>query len=465
MGLTQFAGEHIGGDFHRQMLSDRMNSWGFGANSYQALKHVNLWGDFAFTQKHHDGRNWSDNFDPYNGNPYQVGCGLKGDYTEQRFDFGVKLSSKRVWKRWWFGLGFDYSIGDLSRTQDPRSRVQMVDLTLTPGFSVEIAHRHHFGAHFRYRYRKEKNNPYVSKAENANEYELYLQEGLGVFQKIISSSFDRRQKGNYYGAGLTYDFQKKDFQFFTTLDFLKREDDVEDRQKASPGDYSSTELLWKVKGLWLKLNHRHEAYLSLGFVQGEARKAFQELVTVTDPITGNPSSFYKTKFSTKSLTHDILNLKAYWQYTHLRQGEYDWSLATHFSFHSMKDKYVFYQPSSLMQIGTMSLGLKAGVKIWSKRRHRMVVEGSVGYHLNLDDKYRISPDLENQDLRQSIYDVDYLILRSNALDLGLKFKYIYPLSRHLDGFVSLNGRYVLSTDETSLKRCLAGISVGFTRRF
>ena len=465
MGITQIAGEHLAGDLHRQMESSAVNSWGFGANSYQALKHVNLWGDFSFAEKHHIGRAFSDNFAPYNGNPYQVGSSLKGNYTEQMFDFGVKLSSKRVWKRWWFGVGLDYAIGDLSRTQDPRSRVQFVDMTLTPGFVVEIKKRHKLGAHFSYRYRKEKNTPYISKSKDDKEYKLYLQEGLGVFQSVLSSSFDRRQKGNYYGGGLVYEFTNRDFKLFSQVDFVKRTDDIEDRKKQTPGDYADKSLTVQVKGLWLKETKRHALTMDFSWVKGDAQKAFQELVSETDPITGITTSHFETKFMSKSFTHDLMQLNVAWNLTHLRSKDYLWHIGVLAGFHSMKDKYVFYTPSSKMEVGTMTFGVEGGALLWSKARHRMTIEGAVNYYFNMKNNYFLSPDVDDQFIAQSVHSIDFWVMTSNMLDLGLKLKYFYPLSKKLDGFVSMDGRYLISTTDTAFKRGRCSLSLGFTRRF
>lgn len=133
IGKAQFAGDLMAGNLHRSMESSRMQSWGFGADSYRSLRHLNLWGDFSFMNRFHSDRQWSDNVDPYNGNPYQVGSKLKGDYTEQSFDFDVKLASHRIADRWHFGLGMKYEVGDLSRLNDPRSRVQFADMSVPEG--------------------------------------------------------------------------------------------------------------------------------------------------------------------------------------------------------------------------------------------------------------------------------------------------------------------------------------------
>lgn len=465
MGITQFVGEHIGGDLHRQMETDARNSWGFGANSYQSLKHINLWGDFAFSEKHHMGRGWSDNFSPYNGNPYQVGSNLRGDYTEQVFDFGVKAASNRVWRRWWFGLGLDYSIGDLSRIQDPRSRVQMVDLTLTPGFVVEVAKNHRLGAHFAYRYRKEKNNAYVSKAQDSKEYELYMQEGLGVYRKIVSSSFDRRTKGNSCGGGLEYTFSKEKFQILTRVDFMKRSDEIEDRQKASPGDYSDKTLGIGVHAQWLRPQARHTASVNCRLLKGEAQKTFQEVISETDPTSGITTSHYQTMFSSKSFTHDRLKIDARWRYTRLRAEDYAWFIGAMTSMERMKDKYVFYTPASMMDVSSLRLGVEGGGNVLRHKRHRLFIEGEVGYSLNMDDKYAISPDLEDQVIRAYVCDADFRIYSSNILDMGLRLKYIFPLFKKLDGFASLDGRYLISTTDTRFKRGIASLSLGILRRF
>lgn len=465
IGTAQFAADHQAGDFHRAMESGVMNGWGFGADSYQSLKNINLWGDFSFAERHHRGRRWSDNFLPYNGNPYQSGSSVVGGYVEQVFDFGVKLSSKRVLRRMWFGMGVDYSLGDFSRINDPRSRVQFIDLSVGPGWIVEVAPRHRLGLNLTYRYRKEKNNRYVVKSTTSEDFLIYRQEGLGVYSTILSDNFDRRNKGNHYGGDLQYEFGGDGFSLMTSAGYMHLKDAIEDRMKESPGDYAERLVHLDLTARWCKPQSIHHARLKFENRAGEADKAFQELVYEEDPQTGVPTSSYVTLFSSKAFTHDVVSLKGEWRYERLRRTDCLWFVGARLQWWNMKDKYVFYVPSSKMEVASLSIGAEGGALLFSKGRHRLFSEFGAGFHLNVDGRYFISPDVDKQDIRRNVNDTDYEILSANALDMELRLKYIFPLARRYDGFVSLEGRNIVCVDHTSLRRSAAGIAIGILRRF
>ena len=138
IGRTGFDAKSTYGDFHKAMESGGINSCGFSSSGYKSLKPLNLWGSFRFSQEHHRGRCWSDNINPYNGNPYLTGSSVKGKYSYQVFDFSVKMSSKRLFGFMWAGIGLDYSLGDFSRLQDPRSRTQEIRYSITPGVAFRL---------------------------------------------------------------------------------------------------------------------------------------------------------------------------------------------------------------------------------------------------------------------------------------------------------------------------------------
>lgn len=105
------------------MESGGINSCGFNSSGYKSLKPLNLWGSFKFSQERHRDRRWSDNINPYNGNPYLTGSSVKGKYSYQVFDFSVKMSSKRLFGFMWAGIGLDYSLGDF-----PDCRIHVPEL-------------------------------------------------------------------------------------------------------------------------------------------------------------------------------------------------------------------------------------------------------------------------------------------------------------------------------------------------
>lgn len=465
IGTAQLNAGHLGGKLHRAMESGAANDWGFGANSYRSLKGLNLWGDFAFTQRRHIGRAWSDNFDPYNGNPFQAGCDLKGEYAEQNFDFKVKASSHRLFRRLWLGLGFDYTIGDLSRLQDPRSRVQVIDLNIRPGVIVALGDAHKIGADFRYRYRKEKNNSYVSKAQDSKEYLLYLQEGLGVYSALYSSNFDRRVKGNYYGGEVQYEFAGRRFSLLATAGMLVRDDRIEDRNRACPGDYASDRFEASLRAKW-----QDEAALQLltaGFsnTKGRADKIFQELVTSTDPGSGVTTSHYETLFSSRAYTDYETRAGAEWSYSRLGGPGYRWFVGAGADYLDLENSYVFYTPASKMTVRSAGFTLRGGLRLLARNGHRLFAGLSAGYRFNLDGSCFMSDELEGEVIRLNVVEPDYRMLTVDSFRAGLDLKYLFPLAKRIDGFVSVYGQQAAAVSDGSLKRGYAGIAIGILTQF
>lgn len=473
IGTINCIGNHLVGKLHRVMETNAIDSWGFGVNSYHSLNNLNLWGDFIFSQKYHNKRNWSDNFEPYNGNPYQVGSNLKGNYIEQTFDFKVKISSHCLFHRMWFGLGFDYSIGDLSRTQDPRSKVQFIDLNIIPGIIVNLGKYHKIGASFRYRYRKEKNNTYISKAQDSKEYLLYLQEGLGVFKTLYSTYFDRRVKGNYYGGELQYDFSKEYFSLLITGSILTRNDILEDANRKCPGDYASNIYKIFATTKWQNSNHLHLLSATVLNINGKAQKNSQQLVTETSPA-GVTSSYFKTIFTAKSYTNYAMEANLEWKYYKLSKNRRRCQMKTHqlqrwfigagSSFFDIENKYVFFVPQSMIRVRSMEIHVSGGSLLFEHKKHRLIAACSAGCIFNLNGLNSISSELTDQVVRLNVIDPDYKILCTNGVNLGANLRYIFPLLKRFDGYLSIEGHDLISISDNKIYRAIVSISIGLLRK-
>ena len=464
IGKAQFAGDLMAGNLHRSMESSRMQSWGFGADSYRSLRHLNLWGDFSFMNRFHSDRQWSDNVDPYNGNPYQVGSKLKGDYTEQSFDFDVKLASHRIADRWHFGLGMKYEVGDLSRLNDPRSRVQFADMSVYPGMAVQLAAHHRLGVNLNYRYRKEKNNKYVSKSAGGNEFMLYRQEGLGVYSNVLSNHFERRVKGHWYGGALQYEYVQDGFSLFSHARYQKRSDTLEDLMKECPGDYSEHLADLQVKARWQNRNTLQTASLQLDGSLGTSYKNFQELHSEEDE-DGYSHSEYRTLYTAKAYTHHQLTVGADYHYYRLGSSGYRWFAGSKIGFWNLADRYAFYVPASKMDVSTLSMTLEGGLCLLTKGRHRLYTEAVLAYHLSVVGQLSASPDLDKKELWEGIHVSDFEVLSSDVLETGLKLKYFFPLTLKNDGFLSFNGSDFLSTSLSRRHRFTAQLAIGIVQRF
>ena len=204
-GTTRLGATSESGAYRRPQQAAEALSAGFHSDSYLSLKGLHLWGAFDFTQKWHRNRAWADIRDPYNGNPYSAGSAVASRYQEQTVDFHVKASSHRIGRRWWVGAALDYSTGDFSRSSDPRTRTQSLDLAVRPGIAVELSPRSTVGVNGSYRFAKEKMlKPVCKESDNYDKYPYYAFKGMGEYDEPDLLSFSRRFMANYYGGEAQY---------------------------------------------------------------------------------------------------------------------------------------------------------------------------------------------------------------------------------------------------------------------
>ncbi len=463
-GQTSLNAKTLSGDFHKAMESGRVNAWGFDSYGSKSLKPLNLWGRFNFSQERHQDRCWSDNIRPYNGNPYLTGSSVKGNYSYQLFDFSVRMSSKQLFDFMWTGIGLDYSLGDFSRLQDPRSRTQEIVYTIKPGVAFRFG-KEKIGLNLSYGYSKEKIGSYVSKSKDSKEYLLYLQEGLGVYSILVSNAYDRRIESWKAGAALQYEHSfGSNSVLLGELSPFYRKDSVEDAYGATPGNYKEAGgrfFLAFRSGNW-----RSES--SFSFKTGSAKKITQKSVTVTDPSSGVTSTRYETIFSIKSYTAEKLSAETGLSYvvkdTALPWGS-KWNAGCKVRFNSDNDEYVYYSPVSSFARDNIVPYFYGGGTVLATKGHFLMIDGEFAYRVNLSDNYSISDELRDKVILDNVISPDREIMTSDFLKVSATFRYVFPLpatsaGRRLSGFTSLSASMCFVPGFEGSGRNLIGVSVG-----
>lgn len=464
VGRTGFDAESTSGDFHKAMESGGINAWGFSSSGYKSLKPLNLWGSFKFSQERHRDRNWSDNIHPYNGNPYLTGSSLKGKYSYQMFDFSVKMASKPLFGFMWAGVALDYSLGDFSRLQDPRSRTQEIDYSVRPGVAFQFG-KERFGLNISYGYGKEKIGSYVSKSKNAKEYLLYLQEGLGVFSTLVSSAYERRIESWKYGVALQYEHL---FSGNTTLlaevSPFYRSDNVEDAYQATPGDYKEAGC-----GVFVILRSGNwSAEGSFRLVSGSADKISQKAVTVTDPASGVTSTRYETIFSIKSYTSGRMSGEVGLSYVDHDDKPFSpgkWNVGGKVGFGMSDDEYVYYSPASSFVCGNIMPSVHGGGTILSKKNHSLTLYGELAYRVNVSDRLSVSDELQDRTIVENVIMPDRTVVSSDFIKASADLRYVFPLpakaiGKTLSGFASLSASMYFVPGFQGSGRNIIGVSVG-----
>ncbi|MDE7129445.1 MAG: hypothetical protein K2O07_03910, partial [Alistipes sp.] len=315
-GITQTGANRLSGDLHRAQQSGSVTAFGFSSDSYCSLPKIGLYGRFGFTQQWHRNRRWADNFDPSNGNPYLAGSDLAGNYSQQMFDFSVKAASQCLWQRVWFGIGFDYTVGDLSRSDDPRSRVQLADYAVRPGLAVAISSHGKLGISGVYRHRKEKMLKPVAKAENIDKYAYYSMKGLGEYSTSSILFFSRRYTADYLGAQMQYEYSSERFAMLATAQATLRDEDVIGERKEQPGDYASNEYGISLNGVLHDSRSLQRFRLAATMSRGRATEYMQELITQTN-AQGMIDTYWQTMLQAVRYRNDSFSIDAAWRYYRL----------------------------------------------------------------------------------------------------------------------------------------------------
>ena len=465
-GTTQLGANTLAGDLRRAQQSGSIAALGFSSDSYCTLPKINLYGRFGFTQQWHRNRRWADNFDPYNGNPYLAGSDLAGNYSQQMFDFSVKAASPCLWRRVWFGVGFDYTVGDFSRSDDPRSRVQLADYSIRPGVAVRISGHSKLGINGLYRHRKEKMLKPVAKAENIDKYTYYSMKGMAEYSTSSILFFSRRYIASYLGAEMQYEYSAADFDLLATGRALFRDEDVIGERKEQPGDYADNLYQATITGVWHGSRSLQRFRLAAALGNGRATEYMQELITDTN-AQGMIDTYWQTMLQAVRYRNDRLEIDAAWRYYRLRpDGGYGWFVGADFELSQSGSKYIL--PFSSMRTTSAEAAIVGGAVICRRERWSLAVNLEAGYRANLAGTLDTNPELAAERktvVQQQVVEPDFDILTSNTMRLGGSIDCTFTLARKTECFVTLYARQYRRFAAPAAGRYVAGIALGILTDF
>lgn len=465
-GTTQAGANALSGDLRRAQQSGSITAFGFSSDSYCSLPKINLYGRFGFTQQWHRDRRWADNFDPYNGNPYLAGSDLAGDYSCQIFDFSVEAASHRLWQRVWLGVAFDYTVGDLSRSDDPRSRVQLADYAIRPGVTVAISPHSKLGISGLYRHRKEKMLKPVAKAENIDKYTYYSMKGMAEYSTSSILFFSRRYTADYLGGEMQYEYSAGGFDLLARCRAVFRNEDVIGERKEQPGDYAENLYEAALSGVWRSSRSLQRFDIAAGLGRGRATEYMQELITQTN-AQGMIDTYWQTMLQAVRYRNDSFSIDAAWRYYRLRpEGGYGWFIGADFELSQSGSKYIL--PLSSMRIGTTEASLSGGIALCRRERWSLDINLEAGCRINLSGSMTRNPELAAERktiVQQQIVDPDFIVLTSDAIRFGGSIVCNFTLARRTDCFVTIYAREYRRFAAPAAGRHIAGIALGILTDF
>ena len=457
-GTTRLGATSESGAYRRPQQAAEAVSAGFHSDSYLSLKGLHLWGAFDFTQKWHRNRAWADIRDPYNGNPYSAGSAVASRYQEQTVDFHVKASSHRIGRRWWVGAALDYSTGDFSRSSDPRTRTQSLDLAVRPGIAIELSPRSTVGVNGSYRFAKEKMlKPVCKESDNYDKYPYYAFKGMGEYDEPDLLSFSRRFMANYYGGEAKYRYGSGGFSLIVRASATVRRDRVEGQNQASPGDYGETIWSGAIKGLLERPQGLHAFELHYVSKTGRANEFLQESVTVQNP-NGSFTSYWRTIFSAVKYRTSRDEAGARWRYYRLDGSNgYRWHVGAELRYGDFENRYVL--PASSLAASRAGAELSAGMPLVRGAAHQLRASIAAAYAAVPSRSLTVNT-AGKSDLQTGVIDPEYAYFGRALTICGITVDYDFALRKTsgLRGFVA--GAFRLIHAGGAGNRCFAGLSLG-----
>ena len=308
-GIAYFNYSYKDGDYHRVQEGDMVNQLQFFTERYQQIgKYLYGYGSFDFNMGRTQNRAWSDVLRTYNSNPFISGSSVFGKYDHQNIDLKAKLSSVQL-GHLNYGASLDYSVGDLSRLRDPRSRVNLVDYRITPSitYSFDPDEKYNMksalGLALHYDRRKEK-IPGLTTVQTDPNLMYYVMTGLENATGTIGgyNGYMREYVNHEFGGEVSLSAYKgtdgKD-KTILTYSFDRGKENVYGTNKYQPGVF--------VYSKWGMAAHQSEsteksiftADISYDCTRGYADEYRQERITTIDEVTGYTSQVWNTTFTYK----------------------------------------------------------------------------------------------------------------------------------------------------------------------
>ncbi len=460
-GYALFNGEHWSGDYARVQEGTQTNQLRFQTERYQTVgKYLHAYGRFNFDYGRTKNRAWADVRRPYNSNPFFAGSSISGKYDFQDFDFTAALGTTDL-GNWRFGIRLDYTVGDLSRLRDPRSRSQLLDYRITPAVTYTLG-AHTIGLSGNYHRRKEKITNVTTVQQDAT-LKYYQMTGMEHADGTIGgfSSFSREWVDHRFGAELNYAYRSQKLHSVLTLSIEKGTESAYGQYKFEPGKYVDYTYGVGLRNRFSTGHLIHQLDLGFNYDQAYADEYRQQLVETKETGTGytsysyNTLITYKKRFQVKQLNADI-----HYRLHFVDDRQEKAYVGARVKEGNVKNKYLL--PTSDLQYGGTTIlgegGLAIGQRLW--------LDASVASFLSKDVSMHLADP--NTDYARGVLLPDLNYYEANYWQGHLQLTYSFPLkigelthakeSKPVYCFIRAYGDY-LKTNNSLDAKCV-GVSIG-----
>lgn len=455
-GVSFFDLQHNEGNYHRVQEGRQCNQLQFYTERYQQISPLLVgYGSFRFNIDHTKGRAWCDVMRPYNSNPFFSGSSVSGNYDTQQFDLTAAVGTRQMWG-FTGGLRLDYSVGDLSRLRDPRSRSELLDYKVTPSLTYGTG-KHSVGLAGHYNRRKEK-IPSMTTVQQDPDLKYYLMTGMEQATGTTGgySGYNREWVDHRFGAELTYGYDDGSVRSLNSITIERGAEDVLGTYKYEPGHYVSYRYGLASHNRISGDRVLHQIDLTAGYEQAYADEYRQQLVQERDAEKGYTSYHYETLITFKKRYQvKQINADLHYRLSAVDDSAVNSYLGASAALHQAENKHLL--PTSSLEYTHLDFALEGGASLL-KNRH-LWLDAEAGYHISTKADLQLADATTDYAVQVLLPDMQYY--DANYWRGHLALTYQFPLSlkgKRVTAFVRAYGDY-LSADH-SLNGSTVGLSFG-----
>lgn len=422
-GYAAFAFAHRSGDYHRVQEGGMTNSLGFFTERYQHIgRYLYGYGSFRFDNGRTKDRAWSDVVRTYDSDPFISGSSVRGKYDFQQFALKARLASVDF-GAWRFGIGLDYTVGDLSRLRDPRSRSRYLDYQITPSVNRSFGN-HAVGLAGWYHRYKEK-IPNISTVQQDPNLYYYQMSGLEAVSGTVGGyqGYQREYVNHDFGAELTYGYHGDGYSSVTALSIERASEDILEQYKREPGHYREYAYGVQSRHRIMASGLIHQIDLAARARQAWADEYRPQMVITIDSVHGYSSTTYTNLLTYKKR----FQLKAASASLHYRLNFTGGDAVKAYAgvagaFASVSQKHLL--PTSKWNYNTSDVNIEYGQSLL--RGHRLWLMLDAGRHFSTKADLRLADPTTAYAQEVWLADQDYY--NSNHWNGSLRVRYQFPLS-------------------------------------
>lgn len=445
-GITSLGTSYRSGSYHHIQEGERRQSYSFNTEQWLPIgKYLYGYGKLGINLERIGGRAWADQYRPIRSNPYTSGSPIAGDYRQQDFALTARLSTIEL-GRWTGGIGLDYTMGDLSRLRDPRSRSVLLDYKLTPSLSYRISSSHTLALGLSYQRRKEKLLGLTTVQEDPN-LSYALMRGLGEVSLSVGGyrGFSRQWVDHRFGFTLAQGYQSKSFGSMLQIGYERGNERVSEERMYQPGHYLSDSYKLSWSGIYRVGRHSHRLELGWDKHTGRANEYLSQLITTTDPTTRINSQRWDILLTYKDRYRQS-EQDVHLNYRYVLSDHDKGSRLAYIGLENSVNTYeqTYTLPYSSMQSNRLTQKLVGGYNLRTGRKHSLQMDAKLGYSHPMSGS---TSGIDEQSTNSYITEVllplhRYDTSRRLHLDLSLELQHQLKLGgKDMLGFLRLDGSY------------------------